>query len=288
MDIERVIVPLDESALSQRALAIAATVARSSGATLLLYSQVDKHQPTGSRSDHLQQLAATVDDVEVEVHVGEDPTPAKGIEQVVRARERSLLCMSTHGRGGVGKSLLGSVAEDVLARLTDPILLIGQHCDPEASPVTGEVVVCVDGSTLSEAMIDWGAEWAATFGQPLRLLQVIAEDWADEVAAAGVDLGDVSEASYVMELASRLRHRSSLSPESEVAYADDPKHPADAITETLRARAAGLAALSTHGRSGLHRLIVGSVTMRVVHDAPCPALVYRPSALDEEAVRRTA
>lgn len=281
MELDHVILPLDDSELSHRALGPATAVARAGGADLLLYSVVDDGDAATERGHELEELASTIQGAPVQVRVDQENPPAAGIEQLARTHANSLVCMSTHGRGGVGKSLLGSVAEDVLARLTEPTLLVGPHADTTAAPTEGEVVVCVDGSRLSETMIDHAAEWAAAFDQPLCLLQVLAEDWAAEVASAGVNPGDVNEDSYVADLAFRLRHRSDLSPEWEVAFARDQKHPAAAIVRTLGDRDAALVTMTTHGRSGLRRLIVGSVTMRVVHDAPCPVLVSRPAPLDE-------
>jgi nucleotide-binding universal stress UspA family protein len=109
----------------------------------------------------------------------------------------TLLVMATHGRTGVRRAVLGSVAEKVLRSAADPVLLAGPHLEPDR-PI---------------------------FGGRLN----------------GRD-----PAARLMDMAARL--------------------PAAAI------------ALTTHGRTGLPRLVLGSVAMEVVHRAPCPVLVGRSSA----------
>jgi nucleotide-binding universal stress UspA family protein len=280
MELAHVIVPLDDSDLSRAALPHGAAVARRQGARLVLYSRAKEGYEHDAREKDLAGIAADLDGVDVDVRIGAAPSAAAGIEEVARGLDGSLVCMTSHGRGGLGTAMLGSVAEETLRRLAAPVLLVGPGCEPDRSPVEGEVVACVDGSELSETILGPAAGWAEAFGQPFCLLQVISEEWPAEVAAAGVDPGDVRPDSYTAALAARLRG-DGVQVDWEVALGRDPGQPSGRLVEVVRNRRAGLVALSTHGRTGLRRLIIGSVAMRVVHASPCPVLVARPHLLED-------
>jgi nucleotide-binding universal stress UspA family protein len=276
---QHVVVPLDGSPLAETALGPAAELARRSGANLLLYSRVEAEARPPDLEDYLVEVADRLDGVETATTVTSAGSASAGIEQIAGSVERAIVCMSSHGRGGIGRSLLGSVAEEVLARVGGPMVLVGPHVDAERSPVEGTLVACVDGSKLSEAILEPVSEWAATFGMTVVLAQVIAQNIEATLRAAGVRPEDVQEGSYVSGLSLLLKGRGVERTDWEVLRHHDPHQPAERIVEFARERQAGLVALSTHGRTGLRRLVIGSVAMRVVHDSPCPVLVGRPSEL---------
>jgi nucleotide-binding universal stress UspA family protein len=171
------------------------------------------------------------------------------------------VCMATHGRGHVGPPVLGSVAEELLRRLAVPFVLVGPRCAEPWPDQRHRLVACLDESERSEAVLDVAAPWARSLGWELWLTEVLHP--RDAEGARHPDR-------YVDTVVERLGDPRI---QTRVAFASDVPH---AILHVARAQQAAMLAMGTHGRSGLDRLVLGSVTMEVVHRAVCPVLVMRP------------
>ena len=145
MNVKTVLVPLDGSIFAEAALAPAADLAREAGAKLLLLRAAKAHtlplaDPIKAEVDVIHEAqeylaaararmtAAGVGDVEVSAWYG---PPAEAIVEAARCRHADLIVMSSHGRSGVARLVLGSVAESVLRATAVPILLIR----PDGAPV---------------------------------------------------------------------------------------------------------------------------------------------------------
>lgn len=130
------LVPLDGSALSERALPYATALARRAGARVVLVRAILAHTPPGVDPTDAQvalrrraeaDLFATSEQlglagVDVEAHVYYDDATA-AILDAVQARQADLVVMGTHGRSGIARAVLGSVATAVLQRAAVPVLL---------------------------------------------------------------------------------------------------------------------------------------------------------------------
>jgi nucleotide-binding universal stress UspA family protein len=151
MKLTTILVPLDGSALAEAALVSAIELARERGAKLLLLRAAEAHtfpmaDPTESQvaavRDAEQYLAsvrdatkrASVADVDVTVWYG---PPAQAIVEAAQYRKADLIVMSSHGRSGLGRLVLGSVAETVLRSTAVPILLIRPGAAPLDTPFAG-------------------------------------------------------------------------------------------------------------------------------------------------------
>jgi nucleotide-binding universal stress UspA family protein len=142
---QHVVVPLDGSPLGDSALDPGAALARQAGAHVVLYTQVERDAEADGAEARLKEVAAGLPAVATETSVSPAESAAAGIEQAARSLDDAIVCMSTHGRGGVGRSLLGSVAEDVLARLGGPLVLVGPHAAPDRFRLEGPLIACGDG-----------------------------------------------------------------------------------------------------------------------------------------------
>ena len=148
MMITTILVPLDGSALAEAALEPAIELARERRAKLLLVRAAEAHRlpmadPTEAQvaavRDGEQYLAgvrdrilrASVADVDVSVWYG---PPAEAIVEAAQYRKADLIVMSSHGRSGLGRLVLGSVAETVLRSTAVPILLIRPGAAPLDTP----------------------------------------------------------------------------------------------------------------------------------------------------------
>jgi nucleotide-binding universal stress UspA family protein len=263
VSVARVMVPLDGGPEAEVAIDTAAAVAERLGATLTLFGW---HWGSGAEwvarryLERLRELRSL--DCEVQGSWSDDDGVAEPLLRAAGEVEGTLVCMATHARGGIGEVLLGSVAEDVLRRTDQPVLLVGPRADGRPD-LSRPVVVTLDGSERSEEAIPLGAAWARRLGVPLELVTVLEPNPADGHPWRE---GDVLESGYVAGLADRFGADS-----WEVLHGD---HPASAVADHVSDRAS-LLVTSTHGRGGLARVVVGSVAMRIVHDAPCPVLVRR-------------
>jgi nucleotide-binding universal stress UspA family protein len=269
-----VIVPVDGSRLAEAALGPATVLAKRCDAEVLLFSVVDDRKRQDARDSYLGGLADQITGVPVKSLVALGAEPAVAIADVAREEDRAIVCMSTPGRGGVARVLLGSVAEDVLRRMIGPVLLTGPHTRPDASPVAGQLMVCLDGSHHGEAILPLAAAWAQQFAMELYLVQVLDPDVERQLRAAKVPTGDVREDAYLARVARRLRDEG-IPVDWEVLHGT---RSADAIIDRARHPDVSLVALSTLGRTGLRGVAIGSVARHIVHDNPSPTLLLRPIA----------
>jgi nucleotide-binding universal stress UspA family protein len=196
-----------------------------------------------------------------------------------------LVVMATHGRGAVERAWLGSVADRVVRELTVPILLI-RPVDEEAielspPPVVSRVVVTLDGSHLAEAVVEPAVSLAAALGVPVALLRVVgtrvdigstyiphaAQEYSDHLEA------DREEATaYLRGMAERLAGRDVVVADTILAHGPAAR----GILDSVDVDGGDIIAMATHGRGGLRRLVLGSVSDKVVRAAVGPVLLVRP------------
>jgi nucleotide-binding universal stress UspA family protein len=311
-----ILVPLDGSTLAERALPYATAVARAAGARLVLArtaaagavpeeatwvggapggvalgpagpgAPADREPAPTRREEsgpdpvrYLEEVAAGLVGEAVEPSLVLGPA-GEAILREARERGVDLIVMSTHGRSGLGRWLYGSVADHVLRHAGVPVLLVSAVCAPawpEGGP--GTILVPLDGSELAEAALAPAAVLAGLFRARLLLLRVV-EPPATAGAAFGAGYDDtdddpaaaLSEAEGYLEGVARSLHEDG--PPPEVAAAEGPA--AATIARVARERGAGLIAMGTHGRSGLGRLVLGSVATGTLHQAAVPLLLVRP------------
>jgi nucleotide-binding universal stress UspA family protein len=148
MPMKKILIPLDGSALAEGAIAKAVELAGDGSATLVLLRAVEAHTLPGvdpadaqahvvrEAEDYLAGLAARLKSGGVsrtETSVWYGPA-ALAIVEAARYRKADLIVMSTHGRSGLGRLILGSVAESVLRGTITPILLLRAPEAPVQAP----------------------------------------------------------------------------------------------------------------------------------------------------------
>lgn len=269
--IGQIVVPLDGSELAATALGPARALAAATGASLRLVTTRWGHDTERPR-EYLKGLAARLASEHVDTVVIMDRDAVDAI--LLEAHPSStLVCMATHGRGGMGHAVLGSVAESVLGKSEHPLLLVGprlQTCLSALEPPN--LLVAVDGSEISETIVPTAADWAQTLGLSVHVVEVI-------LPPAGLTLPrhEQQAADYVAGLVARLRAVGVVA-DGEVLHGAEP---ADLILDSAGRLPVTLIAVATHGRTGLARVALGSTAMRVVHHSPCPVLVARPARLND-------
>jgi nucleotide-binding universal stress UspA family protein len=211
-----------------------------------------------------------------------------------------LIVLSSHGRTGLARWWFGNVADDLVHRTSLPLLLVhASDTSPcwEPEPVFRHILVALDGSPLAEQILAAVAPLGVCMGSEYSLVQVIEPvpvPVADPTLAAAAPveaavLRSQQEAAraYLRRLSVRLRGESE-GPAVHTCVVLDPE-PAEAILSFV-GRAPGsascpdarhpldLIALATHGRSGLSRLLLGSVAARVLKHTTVPLFLQRPAS----------
>ena len=308
-----VVVPLDGSALASQVLPYAEMVAKSTGATVLLlrvvnpfpgelvregmsvYRETDDQAgalPSAAdwedvlsriNSDaqaYLDQMADTIrsDGVTVETVV-KDGDPADCILEEADKDAGTLIAMTTHGRTGVGRWLLGSVTDKMVRSGRHP-MLITRAQEGGAHPVN-RVVVTVDGSDLSEQALPHAVEMANALGVGVTVLRAVSLNPYGEAFTeyapihASQDLAGEMESEAHEYVAAKVAEIQSAGV-ADVSGSVVTGYPASVILDEVGESGDKLVAMATHGRAGMARLLLGSVTDRVVRHSAGPVFVVRP------------
>lgn len=288
--IKTILVPLDRSEIADQALPVACAVASQTGAEVLLVTAIvpgdfwpgdaefstwqEAHEKVVSH--YLETTAASLRrrGIAARFRIAWGPAAAT-INQIAEEEAADLIAMTTHGRSGLVRWVMGSVADKLLRTSVKPILLV--HAKEEtagAQPVAMKrILVPLDGSPLAEAVLPFVGDLAQRLGATLQLERV--------VLPAGYSSGrlDASEFIYIDEFANdasdylaRVAAREEsrgITVETDVARG----HAALSILDAASRCGADLIALSTHGRSGPERWITGSVADAVIRHAALPCLV---------------
>jgi len=262
---ERVFLPLDGSERAERAIGPAVALARGAGALVWPVSAAD----SGNASGRERYLARTVRGfgtpyVEPEVLDGGDTTEsiASLVLTYARLTGRVVACMSTHARAPLPELLLGSTAAELVRFGVVPIVLVG----PDAAPdgwAPKRLIVCLDGSKTSEAILPVAASWAVTMALPCSLVRV-GESERDPAGSLDTD--------YLHHHVENLRS-AAIEATWDVLHA---RNPAGAIADYAGGIDGALIAMTTHGWSGVRQVILGSVVTDVVRASEVPVLVSRP------------
>ncbi len=267
---ETIVVPLDGSELSARALHPASAIAVRTGADLRVVSAVGHERDVAARARALEtQIAQTgILAVAVDVTVA---NPADLISTEAGHSDQ-LVCMASHSRGRVGEALFGSVAEVVVRNARRPIVLVGPHYEPPKPVPLDRVLVALDGSRPSREVIPFVAEWAEHLGLKVSLALVVTPAATEQALNQSVVVEPVMEAAPLERVAAGLVDQG-LTVDWDVLHGPDP---ATSIVRAAVDGSASIIAMTTHGRTGLARIVAGSVAMAVVHHSPCPVLLLRP------------
>jgi nucleotide-binding universal stress UspA family protein len=294
--IANILVPLDGSALSERALPYATALARRANARLRLYHvTTDIGSPADIRAE--LDIEARTDEIASQLRAqGIQATAVSApvyltVQAILSAATNppaDLIVMSTHGRGGLGRWLYGSVADEVLSQADVPVLLVSAACHhpwPEDRPL--KILVPLDGSDLSEAALGPARLLSHTLEANLLLLRVIEEDadadWRFEPEHLAIDRTsppaiEVAQ-QYLQEFAEVTGPITSA-----VDMLVDTGDPSVAIAATAEKEGVDLIVMATHGRTGLARLTMGSVATTTLQRANVPILLIRPAGLERSGV----
>lgn len=269
-----VVVPVDGSDDSFAALAPAASLAKAFDATVTIVAAWgDLHQDV--MQDQIDQYIGDLTGVEHETLLLRFDRPiAYLITNTVDECEEAIVCMTTHGRGR-SAALRGSVAAEVLERVTCPVVLVGPECESVRIPRGGQAFVCTDGSPFADSILPFAEDFARALELSTEVVTVLDNaDLAMANAAVGAEhSGAIAESAHVRTLSDELADSTGTPSTYAVLHGN---HPAKSILDRADQDKPALIAMATHDEYRLRRVIHSSVTAQVARRAKCPVLTFRP------------
>jgi nucleotide-binding universal stress UspA family protein len=274
----KVVVPLDGSPLAEVALPYAEEIAGKMGSDIVLLSvlpteevkEVQTHLAYAKKmvsSTRIQVKKYTEDQPDTKVNIStatRTGNPADGILNYADKGYPCLIVMATHGRSGLSRWAIGSVADKVIKSTSkQPILLVrakGAHPEVRAKRILKKALVPLDGSGISESVLPYIGEIARNLDMELTLIRVIHKsennfaevegylgDWCQKLAEQGVAAG------YQVRIGSA----------------------ADQIMKHADESATDLIAMTTRGQSSISMFSLGSVAQKILMDSNSPLFLVK-------------
>jgi len=319
---QRILVPLDGSNGSERAIPVAARIARASGGSILFIRVVlppaevgtfgaglrgtiamkpaieaSEKELAGAASYLAAIIAAYADElagIETEMDVAAGAA-SPIIFSTAHYEHVDLVVMCSHGETGLKRWVLGSVAQQAVRHSPVPVLVLNEH--GMVPPVlyaahSLRILVPLDGSALAEAAVEPAAQLIAALAAPahceLHLLRVVDLPSAYGRMKSQAHISDNMQeearkeaGTYVQAMAERLRETTfaafklnitwSVAVNSDVAGTIIKQ-----AEQTESSDGYDVIAIATHGRGGLKRLVMGSVTEHLLGATRLPLLIVRP------------
>jgi nucleotide-binding universal stress UspA family protein len=305
---KKILVPLDRSSLAEQAVGQAVALARAAHAEIDL---VTVHQPlllggSGDASwnaeqwdDERKYLESIVEELASGASVSPTHAVVRGhtVDMICKRAwdvDADLIVMTSHGRTGLSRAWLGSVADGVLRHSSLPVLMlrpIETRADRLAAHRLFEhMLVPLDGSTLAVEILSAATALARTCNARTTLLRIVepvpvvsldssvAYSFQPSVHDRAATDALVEEAKRQLdELARWLAVPGSATVDAHVVLAD---RVAQGIIDYARAHHVDVVAMSTHGR-GASRFLLGGVADKVLRASGLPLLLHRPIAVSK-------
>ncbi len=288
---QKILVPLDGSTLAEVVLPYAEELVRRLHAELILLCVCDSAQ----QQEQQEYLEGVVWKVKQRVEeyrqkypdlAFEDPVveiimfngnPPEVIADYVEGNAIDLTMMATHGRSGISRWAMGSVADKVIRGVTCPICLIrarSSHDEVRTDGLARRIFMPLDGSGAGEAALPYVEYFAEKLGTEVVLFQSV--DKRDECSGevSWMELRNAVERNakiYLRKVEAGLISRG-IAVRTMVEFGGSP---AREISELATRTMSTMVAMSTHGRSGVDRMVFGSVAEKVLRAGNIPVLLVR-------------
>ena len=270
---ERILLATDGSEFSAGAERLAVDLARRHGARLgilgiAVYNPAYASVVPGLEQEALAQARrnieaavrrAEAEGLACEVIIHEAPEPARGIVEVAEAKRADLIVMGRRGKRGLAMMMVGDATMRVLGHAPCNVLVVPR----ESRRIGSGILVATDGSRYGDAAAMTAGALATRTGLPLTALSAVMESHSSirrqeaEAAVKRVQTGLAGQG---------------LNPRPVVAQG---KRAEEVILAQAAQLGADLIVMGTHGRTGLQRVLVGSIAERVIGGATCPVLAVK-------------
>jgi nucleotide-binding universal stress UspA family protein len=294
---DTILVPLDGSPAAERALAYVALLPSRQVRLLQVFPDITEwfhpSEPlleawrTGradDAADYLWQASRPLRERGRQVDVAwafGDPAA----EIIAAGRDADLVVMTTHGRGMAERVLLGSVADRVARHAPTPTLLVPAGAHPGGEATIARLIVPLDGSPLADQALPVAAVLAEALNVPLCLMRALDVDAVRAVILAGSAAAAAyvaAQAEFEREVVHALAERATALRQSGLVVTTELRHgtPVEALLAAIRPD--DLVVMTTHGRGGLGRWLLGSVAEHLIRRAAAPVLLVRARPVAKE------
>lgn len=293
LDIDHVLFPTDFSEGAEPAFPRAMHFAEWHDATLHIVNVQESAQPSDldttrsfpvpvstmqgwlNRAGGADQEKIALQDVDIEQTQIDSAAPAEAIVDYVDDQHVDLVVMGTHGRRGFDRVRFGSVTEEVVRTAPAPVLTVQADRDAASTGTVRRVLAPIDFSDASETALHHAKEIALTYGAEIDLLHVVDEPaYPSAYEMESIDF----PGQEVVEQAERGLAdlaRDIVGVEHAMVEAVSG-HPVHSILNYIEENEGDLLVMATQGRTGLGRLMIGSVAERVLRQSPIPVFLVKP------------
>lgn len=297
LQIQNILLARDFSQVSDQALRYALDLARRTDSTLhVFYAQVLHEDPFSS--SETPEPATDLKAIRDRLTIGDDGKPLSEGEdvEIVEAVERDvaagpailnyadvhdidLIVLGTHGRRGIRRVLLGSVAEEVVRRAEQPVFTVRGVLDERPVPdlQIDRILVPVDFSDFSREALRYAREWTTLYDASIDVLHVVEEKLHPAFYVGGVQSIYDVEPDIENKATKKLEQfvQNTPGPDATIRTHITFGNPAHGIADFVEEEGTDLVAMSTHGQTGLQRFLLGSVAEKVVRHVECPVLTVK-------------
>ncbi len=240
-------------------------------------------------ADDAPAAPVEVEDLRLRQEQVDGASPADSILSYEEEQDIDLVVAGAHGRRGLRRLLIGSVVEEVVRRSACPVMTVRAGREGTAAWNVDTILVPVDFSEEAEHTIRHAKELAATYEADMILLHAVEE--ITYPPAYGMGITDALGEKVLQRVENSLAEmaRSLIGDDEHVVVEAVDGHAPSVILDYQQDHEVDLTVISTHGRSGLERLLLGGVAERVVQRAQSPVFVVKsfgqsllpPSATDD-------
>ena len=273
---KKILLPLDGSATAEQALFWAKQYAGPDKAQVVLLQVLHAEYPLEGRpfragspdaQHYLQGIERELNyaGIPTKILLRNEPVP-RAIVETARRESCDLIVMTSRGASKVVRWLIGGVTQQVMRLSPIPVFIVRSSIAPMVHEKPKRILVPQDGSPLARAVLPWAEGLARFHRASFAILHVRATSGRPEAIRM--------DASVVRELTRRaatLRARG-----IKVTTLMEEGDAAEEILKSCQPR--DLLVITTHGRGGLKRLVLGSVAEKVIHQVSVPVLVYKKPA----------
>lgn len=305
-DINTILVPLDGSELAKQSLPFAQAVIGASGKLVLLrvlpipepmldpagreivavevmarWDRELAEQDLKEAEERLRTRLPAGVSIERRIEIG-DPTDET--RNAAITSDADLIVITSHARGAIGRAAFGSVADHLSRTSTIPVLIIrpSDASVENEPPMIRRLLVPLDGSPRSQAALAVAKRLARQLAAPIHLLRVIDFSpmlYSNEPIALPQEYFDD------WRRIARLSLENAAEPlqEAGIAVTTEIREGSPYVSIESACEEGDLIVLSSHGRSGIERWLLGSVAEKLVRAAPVPVCLVPAIAESEEA-----
>ena len=294
MEINKILVPIDFSSFSDKALEFALEIAERFKSNLALLHAVvlfrddineeqqlqeyeewlKMHESRLTSHMHINKKKAAKREIEVETHILRGISPADVILDFLNDHNFDLIVMGTHGRTGLKHLFQGSVAEKIVRLSPVPVLAV--HRSVTKFQVQ-KILVPIDFSSYSKEATDYAIAIAQNLNAQIDFIHVIEQEIHPSFYASGIksifqiDKGLKDRVIYNMKdfLADQI------SPDIQVNFLVREGRAHKEIVDYSKENNSNIIVIATHGLTGLDYILLGSTTEKVIRWANCPVLTIK-------------